>query len=56
MAPGGRDRQQSPLLHPGQLPAALVDHPVVAVAEQDEIRNLGLADVTPVHEVVPVNP
>jgi len=52
--PGGRDRQQSPLLHPGQLPAALVDHPVVAVAEQDEIRNLGLASVTPVHEVVGV--
>ena len=37
MAAGGRDRQQPSLLDPGQLPATLMNHPVVAVAEEDEI-------------------
>lgn len=38
-----------------QPPAFLVDHPVVAAAEQDQVRELGLAAVRPMLEVVPVN-
>jgi len=37
MGLGGWNHQHSPELDPGKLPATLVDHPVVAVAEQDQV-------------------
>src|SRR5439155_9750841 len=37
-----------------QLPSALVDHAVVALAEQDRVLEVGLAAVHPVHQVMAV--
>ena len=42
MGLGGRDRQQAPLLDSGQLPASLMDQPMVAVAEQDQVCHYSL--------------
>jgi hypothetical protein len=35
------NRQHAATLHPRQLPATLMDHPVVAVAEQDQVAGVG---------------
>jgi len=52
MSPRGRYRKELPALDSGQLPATLVDHPVVAVAEQDQIVHVARAAVAPVHHVM----
>ena len=52
----GRYGQQPPALDPGELPATLVDHPVVVVAEKDQVVHVRPAAVAPVHQVMPVNP
>src|ERR1700726_981118 len=48
----GRYRQELAALDPGQLPATLMDHPVVAVAEEDQILYVAAAAVAPVHQVM----
>ena len=52
MGPRGRYRKELAAIDPGQLPATLMDHPVVAVAEQDQILYVGPASVAPVHQVM----
>ena len=37
----GWDRQEPPVFDLGELPAPLMDHPVVAVAEQDQVTEIG---------------
>src|SRR3982074_2172594 len=49
---GGGDGEDAPGVITGDLPAPLVDHPVVAVAEQDEVAKVGLSAVAPVGHVV----
>src|SRR5439155_2991548 len=39
-----------------QLPAALVRHPVVAVAQEDHVREVGLAALGPMDDMVSVAP
>ena len=51
MSPRGRDREQPSALDTRQLPAALMDQPVVAVAEQDQVVHVGRTAVAPVHQV-----
>src|ERR1700683_4431033 len=47
---------QDPLIAPDQLPATLMDRPVVAIAEQDEVLQVGRPAVAPVDDVVGVGP
>jgi hypothetical protein len=51
-----RDRQHLGTLGPDHLPAALVHRPVMTVAEQRQIGDLGVPAVAPVADMVPVNP
>ena len=51
-----RHRQHLALVGAHQLPAALVRHPVVPVAKQDHVREIGLAAVCPVDDVVGIAP
>src|SRR5207245_11502010 len=41
---------------PNQLPAALVRHPVVSMAQEDHVRQIGVAAVDPVNNVVRIAP
>src|SRR5207247_5270868 len=41
---------------PYQLPAALVRHPMVSMAQEDHVRQIGLAAVDPVNNVVRIAP
>src|SRR5579864_2050297 len=52
MGPRGRYRKELPALDSGELPATLMDHPVVAVAEQDQILDIRVPAVAPVHQVM----
>src|SRR5438094_859899 len=49
-------RQHLALVGAHQLPAALVRHPVVSVAQQDHVGEIGLAAVRPVDDVVGIAP
>src|SRR5579864_1639583 len=52
MGPRRRYRKELPALDTGELPATLMDHPVVAIAEQDQILYTRVAPVAPVHQVM----
>jgi hypothetical protein len=56
MGPRRWNRQQAPALDLGKLPAALMDQPVVAVAEQDEVVEGGVPAVPPMQDVMGVGP
>jgi hypothetical protein len=43
MSGGGWDRQEPPVFDLGELQAPLMEHPVVAVAEQDQVGKVGVA-------------
>src|SRR5437660_10275220 len=49
-------REHLAFVGPYQLPAALVRHPVVSVAEQDHVGEVGLAAVRPVDDVMRITP
>src|ERR671936_3001637 len=53
---GRGDGDDLTIVGSNQLPAALVDHAVVAFAKQDTVVEAGLTAVDPVHEVVAVAP
>ncbi len=52
----GRNREHPSVLGLEHLPAAFKHIPVMAVAQEDEIRDVGVATVAPMEHVVPVNP
>jgi hypothetical protein len=56
LAGRGRDGEDGAVVDAHELESNLVDHPMVAMAEEHEVVDVGPAAVTPVHQVVPVNP
>src|SRR5580704_13997863 len=50
------DREDPALVGPDHLPAALMDVPVMAIAELDQILEVGVPAVSPVEDVVGVGP
>src|SRR5580704_6751236 len=50
------DREDPALVGPDHLPAPLMDVPVMAVAELDQILEVGVPAVSPVEDVVGVGP
>ena len=52
----GWNRQHAPILGSDQLPPALMHRPVMPVAEEHQILEIGIPAVAPVQDVVPVNP
>src|SRR5438093_13332929 len=53
---GGRDADDLALLSLDQLPAALVHQPVMALAQEHAVVEVGLAALDPVHQVMAVAP
>src|SRR5438552_11120073 len=53
---GGRDRHDATVISSYQLPAALMNLPVMAATEQDLVFDLASAAAGPVHEMVSVAP
>ena len=49
----GRERQNPPILVADELPSAFMHHAVMAMAKQDEVREVGLPQIPPTREPQP---
>lgn len=52
----GWNRQHAPILGSDQLPPALMHRPVMTVAEEHQVREVGIPAVAPVQDVMGIGP